>query len=183
MKVKELDKNKDAVSLTWPWDRQSWVRKRNEEAPPTAHGADSRLQGGRQVRVRGQVHLSWWGPLRSSVQHESWLAFWGRGWRSPLVSRSSWDQDSKISNCTLLRSIQIKILRKRPQWLGGKESARNAGETCSIPGSGRSPRGGNGRLLQHPCLENAMDRGAWWATVHGAVRGRHDWAQANTKGS
>ena len=42
----------------------------------------------------------------------------------------------------------------------------------SIPGSGRSPRGRRGDPLQYSCLENPMDRGAWWATVHGVVKGR-----------
>ena len=49
----------------------------------------------------------------------------------------------------------------------GKESACNAGDTGDvglIPGSGRSPGGGQGNPLQHSCLENPMDRGAWWAT-------------------
>ena len=41
----------------------------------------------------------------------------------------------------------------------------NAGEAGSIPGSGRSPGGENGNPLQYSCLENPMDRGAWWATV------------------
>ena len=49
----------------------------------------------------------------------------------------------------------------------GKESACNMGDMSSIPGSGRSPREGNGNLLQYSCLENSMDRGAWWTTVHG----------------
>ena len=49
----------------------------------------------------------------------------------------------------------------------GKESACNAGDSNSIPGLGRSPGGGNGNPLQYSCLENSMDRGAWWATVHG----------------
>ena len=40
----------------------------------------------------------------------------------------------------------------------------------SIPGSGRSRGGGNGNLLQYSCLENTVDRGAWWATVHGVVK-------------
>ena len=40
----------------------------------------------------------------------------------------------------------------------------------SIPGSGRSPGGGNGNPLQYSCLENPMDRGAWWAMVHGATK-------------
>ena len=48
-----------------------------------------------------------------------------------------------------------------------KASACNAGELGSFPGSGRSPGEGNGNSLQYSCLENPMDRGAWWATVHG----------------
>ena len=52
--------------------------------------------------------------------------------------------------------------------LGGsddKESASSVGDTCSIPGSGRSPGEGNGNPLQYSCLENPMDGGAWRATV------------------
>ena len=48
----------------------------------------------------------------------------------------------------------------------GKDSACNAGELGSIPGSGRSPGEGNDNPLQYSCLKNPMDRGAWWATVH-----------------
>ena len=47
-----------------------------------------------------------------------------------------------------------------------KASACNAGDLGSIPGWGRSPGEGNGNPLQYPCLENPMDGGAWWATVH-----------------
>ena len=43
-----------------------------------------------------------------------------------------------------------------------------------IPGSGISPGGGNGTLLQYSCLENRMDRGAWWAIVHGLQRVGHE---------
>ena len=49
----------------------------------------------------------------------------------------------------------------------GKESACSAGDPVSIPGLERSPGEGNGNLLQDSCLENPMDRGAWWTTVHG----------------
>ena len=42
-------------------------------------------------------------------------------------------------------------------------------ETGSIPGSGRSPGGGNGYTLQYPCLKNSTDRGAWRATVYGVA--------------
>ena len=53
--------------------------------------------------------------------------------------------------------------------LAVKNSPANAGDvrdTGSIPGLGRSPGGGHGSPLQYSCLENPMDRGAWWATVH-----------------
>ena len=45
-----------------------------------------------------------------------------------------------------------------------------------IPGWGRSPGGGNGNPLQYSCLENLMDRGGWWATVHGVQKVRHNWS-------
>ena len=48
----------------------------------------------------------------------------------------------------------------------------DSGDTCSIPGLGRSPGGGNGNPLQYSCLENPMDRGAWRATVHKVVKGQ-----------
>ena len=51
-----------------------------------------------------------------------------------------------------------------------KASACNAGDPGSIPGSGRSPGEGNGNPLQHSCLENPMDRGAWWTMVHGVTQ-------------
>ena len=51
-----------------------------------------------------------------------------------------------------------------------KTSACNAGDLGSIPGSGRSPGEGNGNPLQYSCLENPMDGGAWWATVHGVAK-------------
>ena len=55
-----------------------------------------------------------------------------------------------------------------------KASAWNAGNLGSIPGSGRFPGEGNGNLLHYSCLENPMDGGAWWATVHGSQTVGHD---------
>ena len=48
-----------------------------------------------------------------------------------------------------------------------KSQPANARDTGSIPDPGRSPGEGNGNPLQYSCLGNPMDRGAWWATVHG----------------
>ena len=56
----------------------------------------------------------------------------------------------------------------------GKESACNAGDLYSIPGSGRSPVGGHDNSLQYSCLENPMDRGTWRAIVHGVA---NSWTQ------
>ena len=52
----------------------------------------------------------------------------------------------------------------------GKESTCNAENLGLIPGSGRYPERGHGYPLQYSCLENSMDRGAWWATVHGVTK-------------
>ena len=60
-----------------------------------------------------------------------------------------------------------------------KNLPANAGGMVSIPGSGRSPGEGNGNPLQYSCLRNPMDRGAWWATVHG-VTVRHNLANEHT---
>ena len=55
----------------------------------------------------------------------------------------------------------------------GKEFAYKVGDLGSIPGLGRCPGAGNGYSLQYSCLGNAMDRGAWWATVHGVAKGHN----------
>ena len=58
-----------------------------------------------------------------------------------------------------------------------KNLSTNAGDirdVDSIPGLGRSPRDGHGKPLQYSCLENPMDRGAWWTIVHGVAK---SWTQ------
>ena len=66
-----------------------------------------------------------------------------------------------------------------PGGSASKESACNAGDPSLIPGSGRSPEGRNGNPLQYSCLENPMDRGVWWATVHGIAK---SWTQLSEHG-
>ena len=73
---------------------------------------------------------------------------------------------------SVLRGIVIRLTRQLG-FPGGSEvktSACNAGDLGLIPGLGRSPGGGNGNPLQYSCLENPMDRQAWWATVHGVTK-------------
>ena len=69
---------------------------------------------------------------------------------------------TEISYYHIYHKVDLSTCILRPP--GGsdsKESAYNAGDLGSIPGSGRSPGKGNGNPLQHSCLENPMDRGAW----------------------
>ena len=62
--------------------------------------------------------------------------------------------------------------RDFPGGADSKVSAYNVGDVGLIPGSGRSSGEGNGNPLQYSCLENPVDRGAWWATVHGVAKSR-----------
>ena len=55
-----------------------------------------------------------------------------------------------------------------------KSLPANTGDAGLIPGLRRSPGEANGNPLQYSCLENLMDRGAWWGMVHGVARVRHD---------
>ena len=64
----------------------------------------------------------------------------------------------------------LRILSNYPGFSDDKDSACNAGDQGSIARSGRSPGIGNGNPLQYSCLENSMDKAAWWATVHGVTK-------------
>ena len=57
-----------------------------------------------------------------------------------------------------------------PGSLDGKEFTLYVGDLSSVPRLGRSPGGGQDNPLQYSCLENPMDRGAWWAVVHGVTK-------------
>ena len=79
--------------------------------------------------------------------------------------------------CSVLLSLNLFYTELQiwfiPCFLGssnGKESVCNVGDQGLIPGSGRSSGEGHGKPLQDSCLENPMDRGAWWATVHGVAK-------------
>ena len=74
-----------------------------------------------------------------------------------------------VYGCSLTTMEGLSICSRDhslPRWLSVKKLPANAGEAGSIPGSGRSYRVGNSNPLQYSCLENPMDRGAQWATVH-----------------
>jgi len=78
---------------------------------------------------------------------------------------------NRLARFTLLSFLECQW--GFPGGSDGKESACNAGDLGSTPGSGRSPGEGKGNPLQYSCLENPMDRGAWQGTVHRVTK-RHD---------
>ena len=76
----------------------------------------------------------------------------------------------------ITKSCCLQVLSQSSLYLGfpggseDKESICNAGDLGLIPVTGRSTGEGNGYPLQYSCLENSMDRGAWWAVVHGIAK-------------
>ena len=77
-----------------------------------------------------------------------------------------------MSGPTLKFSSALSCILGFPGGSAGKESACNGGDLGLIPGLGRCHGEGNGYPLQYSGLESSMDRGAWWATVHGVTKSR-----------
>ena len=116
---------------------------------PEPLGKQSNLCQLQSVRAKAALHTALW----------------------PCKHSSGLQQRMKI------RLSDFIMLHGLPWWLSGKESACNTGatgDTDSIPGSGRSPGGEHGNLLQYSCLENPTDREAWWARVHRVTK---SWTQ------
>ena len=108
--------------------------------------------------------LGWEDPLEKKMAtHSSILA-----WKIP------WTEEPGGLQTTDSVPLPSAILEGFPGGSEGKASACNVGDPGSIPGSGRSPREGNGNPLQYCCLENFMDGGGWWATVNGVTK---NWTQ------
>ena len=101
--------------------------------------------------------LNSWAILKQMVDHRitfKWLIF-------NLSLYVSKFQLQCLYHCHLLFSHSVIALQGFPGGSDGKVSACNAGDPALISGSGRSPGEGNGNPLQHSCLENPMDGGAW----------------------
>ena len=100
-----------------------------------------------------------WKSLRTCCYTVSVIPLKG-GWKKRVVAESILQERRKGNLCKM----------SFPGGSDGKESACNAADLGSISGLGRSPGGGDGYPLQCCCLENPMDRGAWWATGHGVAK-------------
>ena len=86
-------------------------------------------------------------------------------------------EETELNWTVIFRASQVVLVLKDPPANAG--DARDVG---SIPGSERSSGGGNGNPFQYSCLDNPMDRGTWWDTVHGVAKNQTRLTQLSTHG-
>ena len=97
-----------------------------------------------------------------------WFSFFRVNFLSSIKMRlrqpsALWGWEAWVYNCSYTDSQVELVVKNLPT------DAGNVRDEGLIPGSGRSPGGGHDNPLQYSCLESSMDRGAWWATVHGVT--------------
>ena len=110
--------------------------------------------------------------LRMILNLTVWSSEGGRGWlQGQCGGEEQFPSLRKYRRSTIRRRLRVIMGILTVTFCSEvKASACNAGDLSSIPGLGRSPGEGNGNPLQCSCLENPMDRGAWWAIVHGVAK-------------
>ena len=101
------------------------------------------------------------------VQEGGWGAGMGEGDGSPKASQMGHPPTHRELNEG--RGCALAFPKKQPMAQSVKNLPTMQENAGAIPGLGRSPGKGNGNPFQYSCLENPMDRGAWWATVHGVT--------------
>ena len=116
-----------------------------------------------------QTHVPWVGDAINYQKKKTSLVGWaslewwimdsGTQFQGLYIDFLYWQFISQLSNV-------VDINLGFPGGSDGKQSACNAGDLGFIPGFGEFPGEGNGNPLQYSCLENSMDRGAWWAIIH-----------------
>ena len=145
--IERIDAEAEAPIL-WPPDAKSWLVRKDPDV-------------GKHWKQEEKGTTDGWHHWLDGHEFEQTLGD-GEG-QGSLTCCSSWgckESDNDLGNNNHIYSQSF------PGGSDGKESACNAGDLGLIPGLGRSPGEGNGNPLQYYCLENPMDRGAWWATLH-----------------
>ena len=152
---------------------------------PREEGRFKSDQKSASVRSAAQSCLTLCGPMVCSLPGSSvhgilqarileWVAIFFSRW-------SSWPRDQTLVSCVSCTGWQVlyspsllivHIYVLKPSSSDGKESACNVWNLGLIPGLGSSPGGRHGYPFQFSCLENLMDREAWWATVHRVAKSR-----------
>ena len=171
-KTRECEKEKYQCVVCMYWGSvwfqtwQPWARKPGQDPWEGLQGEPSRQKEEQRPVPRGdgvgkRSRKGWgsdWGAGRLQKNSDFYSEKVGSHWRDLGFSR-----------------FDLSIIMDFPGGSDGKASTCNAGDLCSIPGSGRSPGEGNDNPLQYSCLENPMDRGDLWATAHGATKSK-TWA-------
>ena len=94
----------------------------------------------------------------------------------PLIKSQPYVKETEFGNTFLPTRLKLFSPYSKNGFLGGSvvknppANAGGSGDTDSIPRSGKSPRGGNGNPPQYSCQEYPMNRGTWWAIVHGVTK-------------
>ena len=122
-----------------------------------------------------EVSIHRYGRKGGSSNHPEEFRWDGGGYSESTTVGKEKSEHMRDLRSLITQNLELIECKRSgfPRWLSGKESARQAGDMSSIPGLGRSRRSPgeeNGNPLQYSCLENLMDRGAWWATVHGVSK-------------
>ena len=104
--------------------------------------------------------------MSSNFYHEGVLNFYSLTYQTFLLRCSD--------RCNILRKdfLPDKVIPGFPGGSDSKDAACKVGDLGSIPGLGRCSGEGNGNPLKYSCLENPVDRGAWWVMVHGVTNSR-----------
>ena len=123
--------------------------------------------------ARGEGDDRGWDGWMQSLTRWTWVSVNSGSWwwtERPGVLRFMGSQRVGHDWVTDLIWSDLNTITGFPGGSEVKASACNAGDLGSTPGLGRSPGEGNGNALRYSCLENPMDGGAWWATVHGVAK-------------
>ena len=106
---------------------------------------------------------------KEMTTHSSILA-WRIPWMEEPGSLQSMGLDTSWTQLSDFPYLLTSSFKYRLALTAGKESTCHAGDSGLVPRLKRSPGGGHGNPLQYSCLKNPMDRGVWWATVHGDAK-------------